>query len=102
MGGYVIYGSDGVVLEAAYTGSLEQCREEVIADIRATAAARIEAIWPLWRQINTLRGTPEEIAAMGAEIDAIRAESNVAQAKAESATTHEELLGPLPGAGSGG
>ncbi len=46
-------------------------------DARRLAADRINAAYPIHRQLNTLRtGTVEGIAAMGAFIDAVRAWSN--------------------------
>lgn len=56
-------------------------RHNVTADhVRAEAQRRIEAQWPLWRQMNTLRADTASIEAMGAEIDAIRAASNALEA----------------------
>lgn len=49
----------------------------LVAAARRAAEAKIEAVYPIYRQLNILRvGTPEEIAAMGAFIDACRTWSN--------------------------
>lgn len=49
--------------------------------IKAEAQRRIEARYPMWRQMNILRaGAAEEIEAMGRFIDAIRGASDVLDA----------------------
>lgn len=87
----ITYDPYGQVVSDVDTRTLEQARAETIASIREEAARRIDQDWPMWRQLNTLRGTPAEIDAMGAGIDAIRAASNVAQAAAQAATCHADL-----------
>lgn len=45
--------------------------------VREEAARRINSRYPVWKQMNILRvGTPDEVRAMGAYIDAVRAASN--------------------------
>jgi len=53
--------------------------------VRAEAARRIEAAWPLWRQMNTMRAGGDDYAAMGAQIDVIR-----------SASDALEIMDPIP------
>ena len=56
------------------------------AMVKAEAARRIEAAYPLWRQMNIVREGGAALAAMTAMIDAIRAASDAIEA-----------LQPIPG-----
>lgn len=56
------------------------------ADLRVEAARRIEARYPIWRQLNVMREGGEPLAAMTAFIDAVRAASD-----------QLEVLEPIPG-----
>lgn len=86
--------SNLAALEPCDLRTLEEAQAARVADIRQQAEERINAAWPLYRQLNRLRtGTPEEIAAMGAEIDAIRSASNAAQAAVAAATSNTEVDG---------
>lgn len=87
----ITFGPDGQVISDVDTRTLEQARAETISSIREDAARRIEAAWPIWRQVNTMRAGGAELAQMAAEIDAIRDASNVAQAAADAAATHADL-----------
>lgn len=59
-----------------------RARAAILAEVRAEAARRIEAVAPLWRQQNDLREPSEAGAARFAEIDRIRAASNRFEAEA--------------------
>lgn len=73
--------------------------EAVFPRIKASAAARIERIAPLWRQINDLRNPADPgAAARSARIDAVRAWSNRMEAKllaCTSAAEARELLAEI-------
>ncbi len=44
--------------------------------VKKEAQRRIELLWPMYKQLNTMRrGTPEEVNLMGAEIDVLRQKS---------------------------
>lgn len=51
------------------------------ADVKAEAARRIEARWPLWKQLNLSREGGIAMDEMHAGIDAIRAASNALEAQ---------------------
>ena len=90
MGRRIEYGPEGVISDTD-DRTLEQARAELLADIRDTAGSRILSVWPLWRQLNTLREGGDKLVQMGQEIDAIRAACNQALAAAEAATCLADL-----------
>ncbi|MDF2797508.1 MAG: hypothetical protein K0R85_252 [Devosia sp.] len=49
--------------------------------VKAEAQRRIEAAYPLWRQLNITREGGEDLARMSRAIDAIRAASNRLEAR---------------------
>lgn len=85
------YDINGELISDTDDRTVEEVRMEILAAIRETAARRIEANWPQWKQLNTIRAGGAKLTQMGKEIDAIRATSNVAQAAAEAAKDHESL-----------
>lgn len=65
--------------------------EDIARRIKAVAAARIEAISPIWQQINDQRSPSPAGAARFAAIDAVRAWSNEQEAAAALCGTAEAL-----------
>ena len=72
--------------------SVGRIAEQVIAEIKASAARKINAVAPLWRQINDLHdfATPE-IIARRERIDEIRMWSNAMEARLGAITQASEL-----------
>jgi hypothetical protein len=85
------YDINGELISDTDDRTVEEVRTEMLAAIREDAARRIEANWPQWKQLNTIRAGGDKLAQMGKEIDAIRAASNVAQAAAVAAKSLAEL-----------
>jgi len=63
--------------------TLAQLRARAVARTKREAARRIEAIAPLWQQLNDSRAHPQlpEVEARFAAIDAVRAASNAIETK---------------------
>ena len=76
----------------AFDFQIERVEAQLVAGIKAEAGRRIEAIAPLWRQINDLNepGAPGA-ADRATAITAIRAWSNDAEALLADASDAEEL-----------
>ena len=92
MGGFITYGINGEIVAQGYDGDLDQCKQEVLSDVRAAASTLIEKNWPIYRQLNILRsGNTEQIAVMSAEIDSVRNSCSIVENTINSATTHAEL-----------
>lgn len=68
----------GTISDGVYTPPAMSAED--VASIKAEAARRIEAAYPLWWQINITREGGEALEAMGAAIDLIRSESNEIEA----------------------
>jgi hypothetical protein len=80
--------SPGADAVAALLPGLDQVRAGRLADVRSEAARLIEAVAPIHRQMNALRG---EAVVDFAAIDAIREVSNLAQAAIMAAETIEAI-----------
>lgn len=85
------YDINGELISDTDDRTVEEVRTEMLAAIRETAAQRIEADWPQWKQLNIIREGGAKLAQMGKEIDAVREASNVAQAAVEAAKDRASL-----------
>lgn len=79
---------------AARIPSAEARRADLVAQIRNEARRRIEAISPVWRQMNDLREPSPEGEARFAAIDAIRAASGLIEQ--DLAATATAAIGRFP------
>ena len=65
-------------------------REQRVEWVKTEASRRIEAVYPLWKQVNILRdGTADEIQAMRVAINAVRNKSDVLEALVATMTIDE-------------
>lgn len=91
LGERVAWERGGIVFDQAHAppGRAPACEQQIGA-IRAEAGRRIEAIAPIWRQLNDLRESSEAGAARFAAIDAVRAWSDALEARAVAAGSADE------------
>lgn len=75
----------------SFTFTLDRVIEPIVARIKAAAAARIECISPVWRQINDARDPTPEGEVRFATIDAVRAWSNAMEIDARACTSAQQL-----------
>lgn len=70
--------------------TVEELRALRSSAVKMEARRRIEAVYPLWKQVNILRdGTADEIQAMRVAINAVRNKSDAIEASIEEMTTQE-------------
>lgn len=80
---------DGIIIHDDRT--LDQAKMQRVFAIKQEAAARITAKWPEYKQLNIIRTGGAELAAMSAEIDAIRKASNDAETAVNACTSNDAV-----------
>lgn len=84
---------DGQLVQTQFTGDLANEQAELVARANREATARIEEVYPPYKQTNTLLGIYGEPAKaeMALFINAVRTRCHAIEAEIEACTTLEQL-----------